>query len=267
MTDFSNRELAELLRSLDDLNEAEFAALRDDKDISDVLESDAKIYDALQDVKVPEGLKSRLLDALSASNTGEYSQAVQTMVDLVTEATPELVAAESPRLPPADHEGHPGRVRLNRIRVVLGMLLITLCIGVGWYATDYGSDSGDSVEIAASVESWLKTIKEGNWQDATELPEWLDVPDYLAVSQPQRIAESGNKTALLDLSTSRFGSAWLVVYDGNAEQTLPIEPFKKIEVSGAYEVGAWQTNGKVYVLIVPQGRSNLDDHFDLPSLS
>ena len=54
MTDFSNRELAELLRSLEDLNEAEFVALRDESGVSDVLDVDSKMSDALFDVEVPD---------------------------------------------------------------------------------------------------------------------------------------------------------------------------------------------------------------------
>ena len=57
MTDFSNRELAELLRSLEDLNEAEFVALRDESGVSDVLDVDSKMSDALLDVEVPDDLR------------------------------------------------------------------------------------------------------------------------------------------------------------------------------------------------------------------
>ncbi|HAL13574.1 MAG TPA: hypothetical protein DCP67_07145, partial [Planctomycetaceae bacterium] len=67
MTDFSNRELAELLRSLEDLNEAEFVALRDESGVSDVLDVDSKMSDALFDVEVPADLRIRLLDLLTTN--------------------------------------------------------------------------------------------------------------------------------------------------------------------------------------------------------
>lgn len=267
MTDFSNRELTELLRSLDDLNEAEFVALRDESDISDILDADSKVSDALLDVVVPEELKNQLLDLL-ANGQNQLSQGVaESWTSQAVNATAELVAAESPRLPPAVHDGRPGRRRLNRIRLVLGALLICASISVGWIASQNDAQVSDATTIASAVPLWIHQIEEVQWQENSASPQWLDIPSCVVTAQRGWASTDDGETAVIDLSGSRFGPAWLVVCKRDIQESLPREPFKQIEVSGAYRVGAWRSGENVYVLIVPQGRSNLDDHIDLPSLS
>ena len=267
MTDFSNRELAELLRSLEDLNEAEFVALRDESSVSDVLDVDSKMSDALFDVEVPADLRMRLLDLLTTNEDPLGNSMPETWASQAVNVTAELVAAESPRLPPAIHDGRPGRRRLNRVRLVLGVLLICASVTVGWLASQKSAQVSDATTIASVMPSWIHLIEEGQWQDKITKPQWLDIPSCVVTAQRSWASTDDGETAVIDLSGSRFGPAWLVVCQRDIQESLPREPFKQIEVSGAYRVGAWRSGGNVYVLIVPQGPSNLDDHIDLPSLS
>lgn len=267
MTDFSNRELAELLRSLDDLNEGELVALRDELDVSDILDADSKVSDALLNVDVPKDLRSRLLDALTTNEDKLSDGMPESWIAQATEATPEMIVAESPRLPPAVHDGRPARKRLNRIRLVLGVLLICASISFGWIASQKSAQVNDAIAISSAMPSWIQLIEEAQWQDSSEAPHWLEVPRCVVTAQHGWMSIDEGESAVVDLSGSRFGPAWLVVYQGDVEASLPMEPFKQVEVSGAYRVGAWKSGEKVYVLIVPQGRSKLDDHIDLPSLS
>ena len=165
MTDFSNRELAELLRSLEDLNEAEFVALRDESGVSDVLDVDSKMSDALLDVEVPDDLRIRLLDLLTTNEDSLGNSMPETWASQAVNVTAELVAAESPQLPPPIRDGRPGRRRLNRIRLLLGVLLICASVTVGWLASQKNAQVSDSTTIASVMPSWIHLIEQGQWRD------------------------------------------------------------------------------------------------------
>ncbi|MCH2222540.1 MAG: hypothetical protein MK097_19785, partial [Dechloromonas sp.] len=77
---------------------------RDESGVSDFLDVDSKMSDALFDVEVPADLRIRLLDLLTTNEDPLGNSMPETWASQAVNVTAELVAAESPRLPPASLE-------------------------------------------------------------------------------------------------------------------------------------------------------------------
>lgn len=198
---------------------------------------DIAIGAALSDVPVPEGLPARILAQLERSAT----------VKLRSSELPSAASHEQPAQGGA-HRGWNRRFsRRNVMRVGTGLAATLLVSASLAYYLRSPSASLDQLVIAAGAGN----LPGSAWQPLAEAPRNLPLPaGFARASSWQSVTVSGAVGAAYNLSTSPRRRAVLYVLPLHIAGLPSSPPSRPQSETGGQLIGAWQSGGLVYVLVV-----------------
>lgn len=241
-------------------------ALRQDDELRQryqrIRQWDQALTQSLDDCPVPEGLCSRLLDALqsgdSESITTRPSVPGSTLLDQPTAASslvelPETSAGDIAEIPLRRGKGVSRRRWLVRSLAVAGSLSLAVLILVSiWWNPFAGPVPQSTTEFAEHVIQWTQLANESSWRTDFEASDlrfdarvrarphrWTVIPTRYAAT-----------TTVYDLS-QRHGEPVYLFYFPAQRSLLPSAPPEApFSTTGGFSIGAWHAGDLVFVLAV-----------------
>ena len=235
---------------------------------------DRLVREMLSDGDVPADLETRLLDRISVepADGGEREQAG----DLVMAA----VGAEGPtadeeavvvRAAGAGHQAGPGESpRLTRRLLVVASslgLAVLVTLALVWQGDDQGGSALPARELADRAGRWLPRLEKqvampGRWSTAIDqVPAEYEMDRHVIPEARQwQVFSTGldSGAVMLDLSSRRHGTAYLVVIKTSRQYSLPPYPLQKLTSTGQWSLAAWQAGDSLFVLVGGRDVQSLD---------
>jgi hypothetical protein len=199
---------------------------------------DARLGEAFAAVAVPAGLAERLLAALPPA------------------------AAPSPATTPADtvpaaSSAPADVVRLTRrarvpSRRVLAAMAASILVAVGLWATFRSPAASVAPEMTSEAANWYEALAD-RWQPIAEAPADLPLPAAI-VGQPRGWQAIGKAIAkrgvVYRLGKATQTRAVLFVLSAKRAGLPASAPLTPQSATGGLTIGAWQSKGLVYILVV-----------------
>jgi hypothetical protein len=218
-----------------------------------VQQFDGRVMSAMHAVPVPAGLANRILDRLAANASGAAATAVAAGTAAGENAPPsavELTLASSPQAP-ADARFTRGRW----IAVGTG-LAACLLLAAGLVIVSRQPDR-PQLTVTEKAVGWYEQLGDG-WQPMAQSPQGLALPKGIGGTQRgwQWVAKSVAKSGVVyDLGQDPHGpvarsGAVLFVIKGTRPDLPSSAPRTPQSTTAGYAIGAWQSGGLMYVLVV-----------------
>ena len=204
---------------------------------------DAAVGEAFRDVAVPEGLAARLLDAVQdAGGTSSVGDG------------PEPLKSSNESVPFALESHCARRWSGRRVAAVLaGVAAVAAC----WLALVRigGEDVISEETISGEVALWIGQLQRNGWRDDLGDPALRDYPLDRCVRQlprrwsPVRTRYDAHAVAYDLAGPGRAMAVVFCIRNPNGRSSLASIP-TRIPSTGGMVIGAWQRDGRVYVLAV-----------------
>ena len=235
---------------------------------------DRLVREVLSDGDVPSDLEARLLDRISAepADGGEREQAVDFVKVAVLAEGPSADAEAAVVLAAGSGQDRgPGKDqrfsrRLLATTISLGLaVLVTLALV--WQGDDQGASPLPARELADRAGRWLPRLEKqvampASWSTAIDqVPAEYEMDRHIIPKARQwQVFSTGldSGAVMLDLSSRRHGTAYLVVIKTARQYSLPPYPLQKLTSTGQWALAAWQTGGSLFVLVGGRDVQSLD---------
>jgi hypothetical protein len=188
---------------------------------------DARVKDAFADVPVPAGLADRLLAGLNQPSPKETA----------SEVVPLSLSANRDRF-------------ISRRRMIVSVAAAILLSAGIWLLRSPSVPTGG--EVTSEAAQWFTQLAD-LWQPIAQAPADLALPSAIAGDPRgwQSVAKTiARKGIVYRLTQGAEGRAVLYVLSAKRaglSATLPLNPQSS---TGGLSIGAWQSQGLVYVLVV-----------------
>jgi hypothetical protein len=228
----------------------------------------------LSDGDLPADLETRLLDRISAEPPGgsEREQADDmVMAAVVAEGPTADEEAVVVRAGAAGQEAGPGKDhRLTRRLLVVTSslgLAVLVTLALVWQGGGQGGSPLPARELADRAGRWLPRLEKqvampGSWSTAIDQAPLGYEKDRLVIPEARQWQafstglDSG--AVMLDLSSRRHGTAYLVVIKTSRQYSLPPYPLQKLTSTGQWSLAAWQAGDSLFVLVGGRDVQSLD---------
>jgi hypothetical protein len=235
-------DLAELHGSLRENGEVR-------SDCERIQRNDRLIRSAMQDVSLPAGLEAKLLAAVQAAQVVPLAG--------VEQAVREDARAGDTLAVPVPAKA--SRRWIMKAAVGLGAAAATIAAIFGFLNQKPTDQQITKDQLATQVEEWLRKADARTMTPPTKAA-LTTFPTRTVVGKVDRFRSiSGGITAY---SVARGASrATLLVVPTTKAYPVGSLPFTKLGVSGGWQVGAWQKDGILYVIAVPENSDARLDQF------
>jgi hypothetical protein len=228
---------------------------------------DAHVARIFQDVPLPEGLEDRLLARLAreegpASSDGVDSKGMAAIVDSATDdGFDESAAARADKLAEAAQPTELPPRTMFPFALTAGVAAV-LALGIGlvvYFGMGTPEEPISREEFVRQATAAVTTsLDEGDWNpDLTLAPSEREFPDEEIAGKPlgwkHTEVSSLDKRAAAYLLSERIGSEVVLLVIKSREQVVglkPDPPRSSLPTSGQQSVGAWQSNGYLYAVVV-----------------
>jgi negative regulator of sigma E activity len=205
---------------------------------------DRSIRGAMHDITLPAGLEQRLLAAVQAADEPPLAS-VEKVVD---EEVPAQGAAPASRPAPIMAR----RRWLSRTVTALAAtaaLVLVAVLGNRFFNPPDVAITKD--ELVSQTQEWLQATSKVKW-DANTTQDKFPVRNLKGkANRSGSVASSQGTITVYDVKLPTSSSrATLFVLPTTAKYPVYPLPFTDVPVSGGWKVGAWQTGGVLYVLVV-----------------
>jgi hypothetical protein len=212
---------------------------------------DNAIRQAFHEVPVPAGLGERLLAAVSQAALASASQA----------ATPEhqeARAAATVELPGATSWRGALRRNWKTHAAALATVAVALTLAVVFHGSrDRLPELSD--DFSREVIGWTEEVQQGTWRE--DLPAATCPLDPAIRAKPRRWCQMATAydphTLVYDLTPPGrdFAFAFCIPTRGRPSALPTMPPANPFSTTGGVSLGAWQSQGMVYVLTVQGGQN------------
>lgn len=219
---------------------------------------DRAIRGAMLDVALPIGLEQRLLAAVQAA----HEQPLACVEKVVDEEVTVQEAVSSVRYVSTTIRR---RWVVSTIALTAAASILAAYLGSQFLSSPQEPISKDL--LAAQVQDWLQAADplNMNWDAKATNNRFPGRSLYGKVEQAGSVVTRQGTITVYDVRLSNGSSqAVLLVLPTTAVYRVDSMPASKVEVSGHWNVGSWQTDGVLYVLAVRRGGDTNLQHFIRP---
>ncbi len=217
--------------------------------------SERLIAGAMHELPVPAGLADRILAAAAACQVRPLAEPTEQAIACAADAGADV------ELQPATRQKRLSRRQWSRIGGV-ALLLVAAVIGGRFVFAPPTKVSKD--QLLASAQEWFKTALNPSGEPGTGKPP-VPFPQSSLSLQPRswRKMPTPEERMLVafDLTTMQMGGrVFLFAAKTNKEYAVDSVPYTRLSATGGLQIGAWQDEGVLYVVVVDHhsGR-RLDD--------
>jgi hypothetical protein len=230
---------------------------------------DNLVGELLRQGDVPTDLETRLAEQVSATPLAEETRELlnDTVMAVVAAGGPSDDAAAEVTL--ADRSGEVLRKpRFSRrlVAVSLGVVVL-LTLAVIWQGREKTGSPYLASELADRASRWLPRLEQqvrmpGAWSTAMgQLPtDYETDPRIVPVVRQWQSFSTGldSRAVVLDVSSRRYGTAYLVVIKTPRRYSLPSYPLRRLTSTGQWSLAAWQYGDSLFVLVGGSDVQSLD---------
>ena len=233
---------------------------------------DQLVGELLRQGDVPLDLEARLAEQVSAAPQTEETRGLlsDTVMAVVAAEGPSGDAAEEVTL--SDQSGQdlevPRKPRASRrlLAVSLGVVVL-LALAVIWQGAEKAGSPLLASELADRAGRWLPLLEQqvrmpGSWSAAMgQLPSDYETdPRIIPAARQWQAFSTGldSGAVVLDVSSQRHGTAYLVVIKTSRRYSLPSYPLRKLTSTGEWSLAAWQYGDSLFVLVGGSDVQSLD---------
>ena len=193
---------------------------------------DARLTSAFQQVAVPSDLAAKILARLQAEPqaVAQSEAATITVAPVIAEIRPVTCRRTT-------------RAEMVAASMATAASLLVVALGVGYWPHSTSTDDPESF-----AEVWCPLVRP-NWKAVSSAPKGYSVPSSLAV-RAKGWQQLGQKVAAFDLSAANAARATLFVVKRSMAGLPSQPPMTPQSTTGGRSVGAWQSAGFLYVLVV-----------------
>ncbi|MFP6648986.1 MAG: hypothetical protein VB817_05975, partial [Pirellulaceae bacterium] len=235
-------------------------------------EFDQLVGELLRQGDVPLDLEARLAEQVSAAPQTEETRG------LLSDTVMAVVAAEGPsgdaaaEVTLANQSGQdlevPRKPRASRrlLAVSLGVVVL-LALAVIWQGAEKAGSPLLASELADRAGRWLPRLEQQvrmpeSWSAAMgQLPSDYETdPRLIPAARQWQAFSTGldSRAVVLDVSSQRHGTAYLVVIKTSRRYSLPSYPLRKLTSTGEWSLAAWQYGDSLFVLVGGSDVQSLD---------
>lgn len=235
---------------------------------------DRLVREVLSDGDVPSDLEARLMDRISAEpadgvereQTDDFVKAAVLAKGPSADAEATVVLAAGSGQDRGPRKGHRFSRRLLAATISLGLAVI-VTLTLVWQGDDQGGSPLPARELADRAGRWLPRLEKqvampGSWSTAIDqVPAEYEMDRHIIPEARQWQAFStrlDSGAVMLDLSSRRHGTAYLVVIKTSRQYSLPPYPLQKLASTGQWSLAAWQTGDSLFVLVGGRDVQSLD---------
>jgi len=247
---------------------------------------DLAVATMLSQGDVPQDLEARLLELVSdapAPAAGEPGQAALPWSDplmaavteqglsspseVVSDSDAPVTLADDTSIVPGSESRRRFSRRLVAATISLSMVVL-VTLAVIWNNSEVDDPANPASELADRAARWLPRLEKqlsdtAAWSTSiAQLPEGYEADRSIipAVRKWQAFStELDSQSVLLDLSSQRHGTAYLVVIKTARRYSLPAHrPLRKLTSSGQWSLAAWQQGEMLFVLVGGSDVRSLD---------
>jgi hypothetical protein len=238
-------------------------------------EFDQLVGELLRQGDVPLDLEARLAEQVSAGPQTEETRG------LLSDTVMAVVAAEGPSGDAAaevtlsdqsDQSGQdlevPRKPRgFRRLLAVSLGVVVLLALAVIWQGAEKAGSPLLASELADRAGRWLPRLEQQvrmpeSWSAAMgQLPSDYETdPRIIPAARQWQAFSTGldSQAVVLDVSSQRHGTAYLVVIKTPRRYSLPSYPLRKLTSTGEWSLAAWQNGDSLFVLVGGSDVQSLD---------
>lgn len=204
---------------------------------------DRAIRGAMQDVALPIGLEQRLLAAVQAA----HEQPLAGVEKVMEEEVPAQEVAASRLAPTITRRRWLSRT-VTALAATAALVLVAV-LGNSFLNPPDVAITKD--ELASQTQEWLQAALKLK-RDTKTTQDRFSVRNLSGkANQSGSLASSQGTITVYDVKLPTSGNqAKLFVLPTTAKYPVASLPYTELSVSGGWKVGAWQTGGVLYVLVV-----------------
>ena len=240
---------------------------------------DRLVCDVLTGGDVPADLEARLLERIAA----DPARATETAEETGVVSPDTVMAAISAKGPASDAEAPVSQAnvsgqdpdrrtgrrfsrRLLAATISLGLVAV-VALALIWRGGDETDSPFPASELADRAGRWLPRLEKqvrmtGNWSTAMDqLPAAYEMDRRIIPTARQWqvfSTELDSEAVVLDVSSRRHGTSYLVVIKTPRQYLLPAYPLRRLTSTGQWSLAAWQTGDSLFVLVGGSDVQSLD---------
>ena len=233
---------------------------------------DNLVGEMLRQGDVPADLEARLSEQVAATPLAEESSG------LLSETVMAVVAAEGPsgdaatEVTLADRSGQDQQIhrkpRFSRRLLAMSLgVVVLLTLAVIWQGREKAGSPYLASELADRAGRWLPRLEQQvrmpeSWSAPMgQLPSDYETdPRIIPAARQWQAFSTGldSRAVVLDVSSQRHGTAYLVVIKTSRRYSLPSYPLRKLTSTGEWSLAAWQNGDSLFVLVGGSDVQSLD---------
>mgnify|MGYP001174522344 FL=1 len=235
-------------------------------------EFDQLVGEMLRQGDVPGDLEVRLAQQVFAGPQTEEARGLLSdtvMAVVAAEGASGDAAAEVMR---ANQSGQdlevPRKPRASRqlLAVSLGVVVL-LTLAVIWQDDEKAGSPYLASELADRAGRWLPRLEQqvrmpGSWSTVMgQLPSDYETdPRIIPAARQWQVFSTGldSRAVVLDVSSQRHGTVYLVVIKTPRRYSLPSYPLRRLASTGQWSLAAWQNGDSLFVLVGGSDVQSLD---------